>query len=160
MSLSHHAGPPPTLPPPVAQWSSRTLIDTKDDLVDAVVAALRERNWVDGDGETWARLCFEEAITNAMLHGNQGDPDLQVEISLHQDGDRWIVLVKDAGDGFDPASLQTVPDDDDMNALLREHGRGIPLMREWLDELTWYDHGASVFLARHLDLYDHNTAET
>lgn len=121
--------------------------DVKEAVVDRWTAALREREFVCEDDETWLQLCLEEAVVNAMLHGNEGDPDLPVELSLWQIGDRWRVIIRDEGNGFGP---DDVPDMDGPDALLREHGRGIALMQDWLDELTYYRNGATVAMGRRI----------
>ena len=124
-----------------------SLPECQEPLVAAVIALLRERDWVAAADEVWLRLCLEEAVANAMLHGNQGDPGLSVTLECGRDGDAWVVLVHDRGRGFDPATLPAI-DGDDPETLLREHGRGVHLMREWLDDLRWYRGGASVRLSR------------
>lgn len=117
----------------------------KDELIDAIEGVLHEGGWVARSDAPWLRMCLEEAVLNAVLHGNQGDPDLPVEVELRADADRWILLVADRGEGF---RADDVPSMDGMDALLREHGRGIFLMNEWLDEMCYYRRGTLVWLAR------------
>lgn len=156
--VRRESGPPPAIPEILLRRTSPSLPDEQAALVDAVVAVLTDRGWVDAEGEVWLRLCLEEAVANAMLHGNQGDPELTVELVLGRDGDRWVLTVADRGRGFDPADLPVI-DGDDPETLLREHGRGVHLMQEWLDELTWYQDGSTVLLARRIDPADHADPE-
>lgn len=139
----------------VGEWSppdepvlSRTLpsrLDLKQAAIDEVADLLVGRGWVAEADRPWLVLCLDEAITNAMLHGNEGDPRLEVAIVVARDGPRWQVAVSDRGDGFTAAA---VPDPDDPESLLLEHGRGIRLMRSWLDALTYWRRGATVVMAR------------
>ena len=120
-------------------------LDVKQEAMDAVAEACISRGWVDEEERSWLVLCLDEAITNAMLHGNEGDPRLEVEIALAADAKRWQIAVSDQGSGF---TMAAVPDPDDPGSLLLEHGRGIRLMRAWLGSLTYWRRGATVVLSR------------
>jgi serine/threonine-protein kinase RsbW len=124
-------------------WPSR--LDVKQEMMDVVSDLLTGRGWVPNEERSWLVLCLDEAITNAMLHGNEGDPRLPVDLGVACDGKRWQVGISDQGDGFTMAS---VPDPDDPDSLLLEHGRGIRLMRAWLGSLTYWRRGATVVLSR------------
>ncbi len=139
-------GPPPALPRAVLEraWPSR--IDLKQQIMDEIVELLIGRGWVVEDDRAWLYLCFDEVVVNAMLHGNEGDPRLEVELCVRVDEQRWVVTVADQGEGF---SESAVPDPSQPESLLLEHGRGIRIMQEWLDELTYYRGGSLAWLARH-----------
>ncbi len=72
-----------------------------------------------------------EACTNAMEHGNGMDEERFVEVHFEIAPDRIVITVLDNGPGFDYASWRP-PED-----LMRERGRGITIMREFTDELTF-----------------------
>lgn len=127
------------------RWTWPSRVDRKQTAIDAVADLLVGRGWVAADERSWLVLCLDEAITNAMLHGNEGDPRLPIEVVVADDGRRWHVGVSDQGEGFTPAAI---PDPDDPASLLLEHGRGIRLMRAWLNSLTYWRGGATVVLAR------------
>ena len=74
-----------------------------------------------------------EACTNAMEHGNGMEQERHVELQFLFAPDEIRVTVLDQGPGFDFRNWQP-PD-----GLMRERGRGITIMREFTDELT-YDH--------------------
>jgi len=120
-------------------------IDRKQELLDRVAGELLGKGWVAEADRHWLYLCLDEVVVNAMLHGNAGDPLLEVEVALWAEADRWALLITDQGDGF---ALADLPDADDPASLLLEHGRGIRIMREWLDELAYYRGGASARLSR------------
>lgn len=124
-------------------WPSR--LDLKQEIMDELASLLAARGWVTAEDRSWLVLCLDEAITNAMLHGNEGDPRLEIDVAIACDGRKWQIAISDRGDGFTMAS---VPDPDDPDSLLLEHGRGIRLMRAWLGSLTYWRRGATVVLSR------------
>lgn len=142
-----HAGEPPRSGECVfaRTWPSR--IDRKQAVIDAIAGEITGRGWVGGDDLHWLELCLDEVVVNAMLHGNEGDPDLDIAVALYHDGDAWTLIVSDQGDGF---SAEALPDADDPASLLLEHGRGIRIMREWLDGLAYWRNGASAVLTRRI----------
>ena len=143
--LSIFPGHPPAVPPVLLErcWPSR--IDLKQQIMDDIVDLLIKRGWVAEDDRAWLYLCFDEVVVNAMLHGNEGDPRLEIELTVRVDDLRWVVTVSDQGDGFVEAAI---PDESQPESLLLEHGRGIRLMQEWLDELTYYHHGSLAWMSR------------
>jgi serine/threonine-protein kinase RsbW len=142
-----HAGEPPRSGTCVFARTYPSRIDRKQAIIDEVAAVLVERRWVTGDDLHWLNLCLDEVVVNAMLHGNEGDPDLDMGIALYEDGGRWVLIVTDQGEGF---AADTLPDLDDPQSLLLEHGRGIRIMGEWLDELSYYRGGAAAVLIRRI----------
>lgn len=140
-----HPGEPPACGPVVfaRSWPSR--VDRKQDYLDELADALIGRGWVAAADREWLGLCLDEVLVNAMLHGNEGDPRLPIEVALHDAGAQWVLLVADRGEGFRPGD---VPDIEDPESLLLEHGRGIRIMGEWLDRLAYYRGGSTALLAR------------
>jgi anti-sigma regulatory factor (Ser/Thr protein kinase) len=124
-------------------WPSR--LDATQEAMDTIAGPLTGPGWVSPEDHPWLVLCLDEAITNAMLHGNEGDPRLMVDLAIAIDDKRWQLAISDQGEGF---SMASVPDPDDPKTLLLEHGRGIRLMRAWLGSLTYWRRGATVVLSR------------
>ena len=79
-------------------------------------------------------MAVREAITNAMVHGNKEDETKTVELTLNCLGGALEIEVKDQGEGFDPAS---VPDPTEPPNILKTSGRGIFLMRTFMDDVQW-----------------------
>ena len=104
-SLNIKAGESPALPPTVFErrWPSR--MDLKQEIMDEVVELLISKGWVAEDDRAWLYLCFDEVVVNAMLHGNEGDPRLEVALSVRVDERQWVVTVADQGDGFSDSVL-------------------------------------------------------
>jgi serine/threonine-protein kinase RsbW len=79
-------------------------------------------------------MALREAVTNAMVHGNQEDESKFVELIFNCHDNELEVEVRDQGEGFDPAR---VPDPTNAENLLKTSGRGIFLMRTFMDEIEW-----------------------
>ena len=80
-------------------------------------------------------MAVREAVTNAMVHGNQEDETKSVEVIFNCLGNALEIEVRDQGEGFDPTS---VPDPTDPANILKTSGRGIFLMRSFMDEVEWF----------------------
>ena len=78
------------------------------------------------------RLALEEALTNAILHGNRSNPHKRVTVQYKVDSGRVVIEVEDQGEGFDP---QAVPDPTRMENIEIPAGRGIILMRAYMTEV-------------------------
>jgi serine/threonine-protein kinase RsbW len=79
-------------------------------------------------------LSVTEATTNAIIHGNKCNLDKKVYINVLVENNNIIIKVKDEGDGFDPAS---VPDPTEPQNLLKDSGRGVYLMKVYMDDLKY-----------------------
>jgi len=78
-----------------------------------------------------------EAVNNSIIHGNKRDPGKNVTVTCRVEGDSIIVRVHDEGPGFDAATL---PDPLAEENLLREHGRGVFLMRSLMGKVEFQPH--------------------
>jgi len=79
-------------------------------------------------------MAVREAVTNAMVHGNQEDEAKSIEVIFNCQGNELEVEVRDQGAGFDPAN---VPDPTDPSNVMKTSGRGIFLMRTFMDDIQW-----------------------
>lgn len=91
------------------------------------------------------RLSLEEAITNAIRHGNRFAADKQVSICCTIDEQRMRVVVQDQGDGFEP---EEVPDPTAAEYIERPSGRGLLLMRAYLNHCEYSDGGRCLTMER------------
>lgn len=101
-----------------------------------------------GYGENAAfaiKLALEEAMTNAFRHGNKCDPEKHITVRYKVTAERIDILVCDEGEGFCPSE---VPDPTQPGFIERPHGRGIMLMKAYLDEVEFCDSGKSVRLVK------------
>jgi serine/threonine-protein kinase RsbW len=79
-------------------------------------------------------LAVTEAVTNAIIHANKCDETKKVTMNVQKDDHKLIITVKDEGKGFDPAN---VPDPTAPENLLKDSGRGLYLMKIYMDELKY-----------------------
>jgi serine/threonine-protein kinase RsbW len=91
------------------------------------------------------KLALEEALVNAIKHGNQFDPNKKVHIAYHIKPERFDVHIADEGCGFDPTA---VPDPTAVENLERPCGRGLMLMRHYMNEVSFSSSGNSVFMTK------------
>jgi serine/threonine-protein kinase RsbW len=95
-------------------------------------------------------MALLEALANAVVHGNHGDPNKFVHVVCRCRTDGQIsVNIKDEGRGFD---IHAVPDPVTADNLLSERGRGIFLMRAVMDEVSFSDGGTAVHMRKKLNI--------
>ena len=91
------------------------------------------------------KLAFEEAVTNAVKHGNCKDRSKQVHMRYYVDRHRVIIMVRDEGCGFQP---EKVPDPTADENLERPCGRGIMLMAAYMTKLRYSENGREVWMLK------------
>jgi serine/threonine-protein kinase RsbW len=91
------------------------------------------------------RLALEEAIVNAIKHGNQMDPRKRVHVRYRIHADRFDVIVTDEGPGYNPADI---PDPLAAENLERPSGRGLFLMRHYMSEIIVHPPGNRLTLCK------------
>ena len=90
-------------------------------------------------------LGMEEALVNAVKHGNQMDHSKSVTVFIQINSIQFEAQVTDQGPGFDPGDI---PDPTDIENLERPCGRGLMLIRHYMHEVTHNESGNSVHLLR------------
>ena len=114
-------------------------------VTDGVVAALRNKPGVAGQ-EYEIELALQEALANAIRHGCKGDRTKSVQCCVAYDsGGDVLIVVRDPGPGFD---VTRVPDPLDGTNVLKEHGRGIFLINQLMDEVRFADGGREVHMRK------------
>ncbi|MEX2672402.1 MAG: ATP-binding protein [Phycisphaeraceae bacterium] len=91
------------------------------------------------------KLALEEALANAIKHGNASDPAKQVQVTYQVDPARVRIEVCDEGPGFDP---EDVPDPTLDENLEKPFGRGVMLMRTYMTEVSYNASGNCVILVK------------
>jgi len=91
------------------------------------------------------RLAMEEAVVNAIKHGNRFDRNKKVTLRYRFNGSAFILSVRDEGRGFDP---ETVPDPTAPENLTLPYGRGLMLMNAYMDRVEFSDAGNEVTLVK------------
>jgi serine/threonine-protein kinase RsbW len=93
-------------------------------------------------------LAAEEALVNAVVHGNKLDPGKTVQVEYLVSPDVMRLEITDQGDGFDPRS---VPDCTLAERLDCPSGRGVMLMRSFMTRIEYNAKGNSVLLEKRRD---------
>jgi serine/threonine-protein kinase RsbW len=106
------------------------------DFVQVVSDHIGRRAGLDEEALHWVGVAVRESVINAITHGNANDERKRVHVEftpLCGDAPGLAVRVRDEGPGFDPS---TVRDCCAAGNLLKANGRGIFLMRSFIDELV------------------------
>ena len=92
------------------------------------------------------RLVVEEAVRNAIEHGNCYDKSLPVKITYHVSKDKFVIQIKDHGKGFDAAK---VPDPRKEENLVKAGGRGVFLINKLMDRVEYEEKGTKVTITKY-----------
>ncbi|HZN67027.1 MAG TPA: ATP-binding protein [Tepidisphaeraceae bacterium] len=106
-----------------------------------------ERHGYSSDSTFAIRIALEEAMVNAIKHGNGQDPSKKVHVEARVTPRRAEITIEDEGPGFDRAGI---PDPTDEANLHKCSGRGILLIEAYMDGVEW-SHGG-----RRLRMYKEN----
>ncbi len=139
---------PPQRPRLVTEEMTELALPSRIEAIEDAALAAAEFVSRSGIGEESAfgiDMAVREAVTNAVLHGNQQDESKVVEIKFKSSATDLEITVRDEGKGFNPES---VPDPTAQQNLLKTSGRGILFMRTFMDEVEWSRHPAGGTVVR------------
>lgn len=120
---------------------------------DAIIAAAQDHDY-NGHDQFAIKLALEEALANAIKHGNQSDPDKQVVVEFKVDARQFAITVSDEGAGFNPAG---VPDPTLDENLEKPFGRGVMLMNTYMNHVSYSPKGNTVTMVRNRTTSDNGT---
>ena len=112
--------------------------------VERIVSRV-ERAGLTGRDLFGIRLALDEAVTNAIKHGNRESPVKSVRIDFRVNLTAIRIEIEDQGEGFQPAD---VPDPTADENLERPSGRGLMLMREFMSRIQYNEKGNRVILEK------------
>ncbi len=124
----------------VTEQTTELILPSRIEAVAEAAAATAKFLSSAGFGEEDAfgiDMAVREAVTNAVLHGNQQDAAKKVEVKFRGSREMLEITVRDRGTGFD---LDKVPDPTDPQNLLKASGRGILFMRTFMDDVEYSRH--------------------
>lgn len=104
--------------------------DAMAGVLDRAVNALIARSWITPKDEPCTRLCLEEALVNAIRHGNRCEAGRCVGVVMSEEGERCTIRICDEGTGFSPEEIL-------MPAPEQLGGRGVCLIRHYMDKVTY-----------------------
>lgn len=112
------------------------------DLVMRFVSRFRKQDGSEANIE----MALQEALTNAVIHGNHEDPHELVHVACRCSTDGQVsITIRDQGQGFD---TRAIPDPTTTENLMSTRGRGIYLMRALMDEVSFDEGGAVVHMCK------------
>ena len=119
--------------------------ETVDPVVQAVMAIVRQMKGVDGK-EDAIELALQEALANAVIHGAKEDPSKTVECLVSSDEERGVlIVVRDPGAGFSPESIPSCTVGENVYS---NHGRGIFLINQLMDEVEFRKNGTEIRMVK------------
>lgn len=140
--------PPPDLGNLVHKREMPSNVDLVAPAVVRISDFMYEQGWIREDQQGRLELCLDEALRNAVIHGNNREFSRKVHIRLFSDGERWSVWVRDQGGGFSADCLQN---GDLEESLWKEGGRGIRLIEHYMEEVTYYEGGRCLVIRGRLN---------
>ena len=115
-------------------------VDAGHKLIEQLMTALTGSGW-EGRDLFHVQMAAEEAMVNAVTHGNKGSEDKRVEIEFKVSADGVTMRFRDEGEGFCPGDL---PDPRSEEHLHCTNGRGVMLINEMMDEVHYNARGNEV----------------
>ena len=115
-------------------------VDRIAGVVDKVVALARTLHGEPGKEQELA-LALTEALANAVKHGSKNDPSREVRCQAFAESSTLTVVVSDSGAGFDPGSVANPLE---YAGLTADHGRGLYMIRQLVDEVRFVRCGAEI----------------
>ena len=116
---------------------------SRDVLVE-ILSQLENQHWLQQDVFA-VHLAMEEALANAIQHGNGCDAQKHVHVSCRMSPDRVCVEIVDEGAGFNP---HAVPDPTCIDRLHAPRGRGVMLMKAFMSRVEFNASGNGVLLEK------------
>lgn len=129
-------------------WSLHTKIPSSlpvaHQCLETFLQALRDAGW-DGRDYFHVQMASEEALVNAVTHGNKESLDKQVEIEFNVSPELVNLRIRDEGEGF---QVDALPDPRCAERLELVHGRGVLLIRQMMSEVRYVGCGNEVIMVR------------
>ncbi|MEM8582897.1 MAG: ATP-binding protein [Bacteroidota bacterium] len=115
--------------------------------VEKLVEDISSKYHLDQDTRDNLLISLTEAVNNAIIHGNNSEPSKKVSIQLRCTKARLAVKVQDQGQGFD---FKQLPDPTAPENICSCGGRGVYLMNQLCDEMSYSNGGSTVEMRFHL----------
>jgi serine/threonine-protein kinase RsbW len=116
--------------------------------VEGFILSMNEKLHIGEEKLHTLLLVVSEAVNNGITHGNKRNRSKKVHIQCSREDALLTVKVRDEGEGFNHRIL---PDPRSTENLLRESGRGVFLMREMMDSVSYNDKGTEVTMVLKID---------
>ena len=103
------------------------------DSAEELALEMAQKAGIEEDEIHKVAMAVREAMVNAVVHGNRYNAHKKVYVSVTREPSRLTVRIADEGEGFD---FENLPDPLAEENLLRQSGRGIFLIRAFMDEFS------------------------
>lgn len=113
-------------------------------VIEDLLRRLHEAQWHQDDIFA-VHIALEEALSNAIRHGNRNNPAKKVTVDYRLGEDGIEIRVADEGEGFDPDKVPDPTLPENMNST---SGRGLCLMRGFMDQVLFSEGGRVVWMSR------------
>jgi len=133
---------------PYIKSTFEAIIPSEIELLGGIVYFLTEemfKHGIIGLQQINVKVALVEAVTNAMEHGNKLDSSKVVKIQASFTSDQAVIDIIDEGDGFD---LDALPNPVEKKNLFLTRGRGVFMMRQFLDEVEFHAPGNHVTVVK------------
>lgn len=108
--------------------------EKRRDIIHSIIGTITNSGYPVRYDDSTLELMIDEAVTNAMEHGNAWDPSRKVNVSLFEDDRNLCLSIMDEGSGFDFQSR------DSAYPHLKLRGRGLQILSS-LTEISWNESG-------------------
>lgn len=117
--------------------------------VEKLISQARDEYAISEENYNYIWIALNEAVSNAIKHGNKFNPKKKVRMTVETKDDRYLCFtIKDEGDGFDP---RKVPDPTSAERIGEPNGRGVFLIHKLADIVKYSENGTCVEIG--FDLY-------
>lgn len=96
------------------------------------------------------QIAFEEALTNAIVHGNKNDINKNVNITFNIDCEKVEIIIEDEGRGFDYC-LAMIGLTESQDNIYKDSGRGIFLISLYTDDFYYENDGRKIVMIKYRD---------
>ena len=129
------------------EYHSRVVQGTReefDEIQHTILSLMESLSYIEHDVFS-VRISLEEALANALLHGHRGEAEHPIEVAWKVTDAQVDITITDQGRGYDPV---TIPDPTADENLTLPSGRGLAMMRAFMDNVQVNDQGNKVTMSR------------
>lgn len=117
-------------------------------IIESFIDNAKEKFFLDDDIYGNIMIAVTESVNNAITHGNRGNKDKNVSLTLEMEDEFIKFIIEDEGEGF---NYNNLPDPTSPENIEKPGGRGIFLMKNLSDEVKFMDNGKKVELTFYLN---------
>jgi serine/threonine-protein kinase RsbW len=110
--------------------------------VEKLISHAKDEYAITEENYNFIWIALNEAVSNAIKHGNKFDPNKKVRLAVETKNERYLCFsIKDEGAGFDP---EIIPDPTTPERITEPNGRGVFLIKKLADFVNYSENGTCV----------------